>query len=233
MTDGLFPVQYMAPKPVLASPGSIPRITILYPVIVTDATEHNHRIIITGLIRLCKLDYVDFRRRCRYTVTVSDEEMMLLCLVEAQTAYDEEEVPVGALVVSPDNRVLSMAHNRTRTDNRPTAHAEVLAVEEAARQLSNYRLVGCTLCVSKEPCVMCAGAIIESRIKRLVFGCFDTKAGAFGSFFDINKLALNHKVEVRGGVLREKSEELLKSFFQARRGTEVAITGPTRNRLYV
>ena len=80
---------------------------------------------------------------------------------------------------------------------------------------------------------MCAGAIIEARIKRLVFGCYDSKSGAFGSVIDVNSLPLNHRVEVKGGVLAEKSEALLKKFFQARRGTEVAITGPTRNRLYV
>ena len=89
------------------------------------------------------------------------------------------------------------------------------------------------LYVSMEPCIMCAGAIIEARIKRLVFGCFDTKSGAFGSVIDVNTLPLNHKVEVKSGVYADKSEAILKKFFQARRGTEVVITGPTRNRLYV
>jgi tRNA(adenine34) deaminase len=93
-------------------------------------------------------------------------------------------------------------------------------------------LNNCTLFVTKEPCIMCAGAILESRIKRLVFGCTDNKRGAFGSMIDANTLTLNHKVETIGGILSERSEKLLKTFFQQRRGTEVAITGPTRNRLY-
>ena len=163
---------------------------------------------------------------------MNDEELMEICLEEAVLASEEDEVPVGALVLSSDNNILSRTHNLTRTTNRPTAHAEVLAIEEAAKKIGNFRLSNCTLFVSKEPCIMCAGAILESRIKRLVFGCFDDKRGAFGSMIDANALALNHKVDAIGGVLGNKSENLLKQFFQQRRGTEVAITGPTRNRLY-
>ena len=160
-----------------------------------------------------------------------DELFMQLCLTEAREAYNAEEVPVGALVVAPDGEPIARAHNLTVHMNSPVAHAEILALVEAARVLDNFRLVGCTLYVTKEPCVMCAGAIIEARIKRLVFGCFDQKRGAFGSLLDVNKLPLNHKVEVRGGVLRERSKDLLQRFFRQRRGTEVVITGPTRNRL--
>ena len=156
-----------------------------------------------------------------------------MCLKEAHVALDSEEVPVGAVIISPEGRVIARAHNLTRRMNRPTAHAEILAIDMAADALGNYRLLDCTLYVSMEPCVMCAGAIVEARIKRLVFGCFDGKSGAFGSAIDVNSLPLNHKVEVRGGVYADKSEAILKQFFQARRGTEVAITGPTRNRLYV
>lgn len=164
---------------------------------------------------------------------MTDEHFMMMCLKEAHVAFDSEEVPVGAVIISPEGRVIARAHNLTRRMNRPTAHAEMLAIDMAADAMGNYRLLDCTLYVSMEPCVMCAGAIIEARIKRLVFGCFDTKSGAFGSIIDINSLPLNHKVEVKSGVYAEKSEALLKKFFQARRGTEVAITGPTRNRLYV
>lgn len=160
-----------------------------------------------------------------------DTHFMEICLEEALKAFDEEEVPVGAVIVSSDNDVISKAHNLTITNNSPTAHAEMLAIEEASKVVGNYRLLGCTLYVSKEPCIMCAGGIIEARLKRVVFGCFDQKRGAFGSLIDVNSISLNHKVEVRGGVLKEKSEDLLKRFFQLRRGTEVAITGPTRNRL--
>ena len=158
---------------------------------------------------------------------------MMMCLKEAHVAFDSEEVPVGAVIISPEGRVIAKAHNLTRRVNRPTAHAETLAVDMAADAIGNYRLLDCTIYVSMEPCIMCAGAIVEARIKRLVFGCFDAKAGAFGSVIDVNSLPLNHKVEVTGGVYAEKSEALLKKFFQARRGTEVAITGATRNRLYV
>jgi tRNA(adenine34) deaminase len=163
---------------------------------------------------------------------MNDEELMEICLEEAMLAFEENEVPVGALIVSSDNSILSRTHNLTRTSNKPTAHAEVLAIEEASKKIGNFRLNNCTLFVSKEPCIMCAGAILESRIKKLVFGCFDNKRGAFGSMIDVNILSLNHKVQVLGGISGEKSKTLLKDFFQQRRGTEVAITGPTRNRLY-
>ncbi len=164
---------------------------------------------------------------------MTDEHFMMMCLKEAHVAFDSEEVPVGAIILSPEGKVIARTHNLTRRVNRPTAHAELLAIDMAADAIGNYRLLNCTIYVSLEPCIMCAGAIVEARIKRLVFGCCDTKAGAFGSVIDVNSLPLNHKVEVTGGVYAEKSEALLKKFFQARRGTEVAITGPTRNRLYV
>jgi tRNA(adenine34) deaminase len=163
---------------------------------------------------------------------MNDQELMEICLEEAMLASEEDEVPVGALIISEGNDILSRTHNLTRATKRPTAHAEVLAIEEASKKSGNFRLNNCTLFVTKEPCIMCAGAILESRIKRLVFGCFDNKRGAFGSLIDVNILALNHKVEVLGGISGEQSETLLKQFFQQRRGTEVAITGPTRNRLY-
>jgi tRNA(adenine34) deaminase len=163
---------------------------------------------------------------------MNDNEIMEICLKEAMLASEEDEVPVGAIILSQDSLILAQTHNLTRAINNPTAHAEVLAIEEAAMKSGNFRLNNCTLYVTKEPCIMCAGAIIESRIKRLVFGCFDYKRGAFGSLIDVNSLPLNHKVSVRGGVSSEKSECLLKQFFQQRRGTEVVITGPTRNRLY-
>ncbi len=158
---------------------------------------------------------------------------MEMALREAKVAFDSEEVPVGAVIISPEGKLIAKSHNLTIRAKRATAHAEILAINMACDMQENFRLSGCVLYVSKEPCTMCAGAIIEARIKKVVFGCFDEKRGALGSLFDVNKLSLNHKVEVEGGVLAEKSEALLKAFFQARRGTEVAITGPTRNRLYV
>ena len=174
----------------------------------------------------------DFVSVHSYIVSVEDEYLMQLCLAEAMDAFTAEEVPVGALVVAPNGEPIARAHNLTVQTNSPVAHAEILAITEAARVLENFRLVGCTLYVTKEPCIMCAGAILEARIKRLVFGCFDSRRGAFGSFIDVNKLALNHKVDVRGGVLRERSEDLLQRFFKQRRSTEVVITGRTRNRQF-
>ncbi len=162
---------------------------------------------------------------------MQDEILMEMCLDEARKACGEDEVPVGAVVVSATGRVIARAHNVTMQRNSPLGHAELVAIEAAAAALGNHRLTDCTLVVSKEPCLMCAGAIQEARIKRLVFGCFDSKRGAFGSACDANALPSNHKVEVRGGVLRERSEVLLREFFQARRDTEVVVTGPTRNRL--
>ena len=181
---------------------------------------------------LLNANCIDFVRNHGYILGMKDEYFMKLCLKETMAAFDKEEVPVGAVIVSQDNEIISKAHNLTIHTNKATAHAEILAIEEASKVLNNYRLTGCTLFVSKEPCIMCAGAIIEARIRRVVFGCFDSKRGAFGSVLDVSKLPLNHKLEVRGGVLKEKSEALLKRFFQMRRGTEAVITGPTRNRLY-
>jgi tRNA(adenine34) deaminase len=162
---------------------------------------------------------------------MDDEIFMEMCLEEAVMASETAEVPVGALVVSPDGEIIARAHNLTIHRNSPLAHAELVAIGMAAEALGNYRLTACTLFVSKEPCLMCAGAIQEARIKRVVFGCFDSKRGAFGSACDANALPSNHEVDVRGGVLKERSEALLRGFFQARRDTEVVVTGPTRNRL--
>lgn len=156
---------------------------------------------------------------------------MGLCLEEAFLAFGSEEVPVGAVVVSAEGKVLSRAHNQTIGRNSPTAHAEILAIEKACRAIGNYRLTGCRLFVTKEPCIMCAGAIIEARLGEVVFGCFDTKRGAFGSASDVNSLPSNHKVLVVGNVMADQARSLLQEFFRVRRDTEVVITGPTRNRL--
>ena len=163
---------------------------------------------------------------------MQDELFMEMCLEQAAEAAGIGEVPVGAVIVSSSDRVVGRAHNLTIRRNSPLAHAELLAIAEAAAALGNYRLTGCTLFVSKEPCLMCAGAIQEARIKRVVFGCYDSKRGALGSACDANTLPANHRYEVRGGLLQERSEALLKRFFHVRRDTEVVVTGPTRNRLF-
>ena len=157
---------------------------------------------------------------------------MEMCLEEALKAYAAGEVPVGAVVVSPENEVIGRGHNLTIRRRSPIAHAELLALSEAAAAMENHRLTDCTLYVSKEPCLMCAGAIQEARIRRVVFGCFDAKRGALGSACDANTLPSNHRIEVQGGLLAKRCGDLLREFFRARRDTEAVVTGPTRNRLF-
>src|SRR5437867_13046169 len=128
---------------------------------------------------------------------------MRLALGEAKRALDEDEAPVGAVVVQ-DGRVIARAHNRPIHLRDPTAHAEILALRRAARKLGNYRLTGCSLYVTIEPCAMCAGAIVHARLARVVFGACDPKAGANGSALTVlNHPKLNHQVEVFNGVLEQ------------------------------
>jgi len=146
-----------------------------------------------------------------------DAVFMRRALAEAQRAAREQEVPVGAVVVR-DGRVLSRAHNRPIRLKDPTAHAEILALRRAARKLGNYRLPGCDLYVTIEPCAMCAGAIIQARLRRLLYGASDPKAGAGGSALTVlNHPKLNHQLEVVPGVLAADCARVLKDFFQARR----------------
>lgn len=161
-------------------------------------------------------------------------------LREAEKGFSEGEVPVGALVVHQDGRILAAAHNRPISLQDPTAHAEVLAIRAAASKCGNYRLPGAALIVTIEPCSMCMGAALNARISRLVFGASDPKAGAAGSVFDLARSgALNHRIEVVSGILEEECSGLMQEFFSLRRkrsadsgrGTEVVVTGSTRNRL--
>jgi tRNA(adenine34) deaminase len=146
-----------------------------------------------------------------------DLHFMRLALAEAQASAEVGEVPIGALLVYEDE-VLARSGNRTIRDNDPTAHAEIVVIREAARLLNNYRLASTTLYVTLEPCAMCAGAIIQARIPRLVYAADDPKGGAFRSCFDIlTNAQLNHQVEVSAGILAAESASLLQSFFAARR----------------
>ena len=148
-----------------------------------------------------------------------DEPMMRLALEQARAAEAAGEVPVGAVIVSAAGDVIAKSGNRVLRSNDPTAHAEVVTLRAAGAVLGNYRLIGCTLYSTLEPCAMCAGAILHARIGRLVYATADPKTGACGSVLDVmNHSALNHRVEVSEGVLREECGAMLTSFFRARRG---------------
>jgi tRNA(adenine34) deaminase len=148
---------------------------------------------------------------------LDDTYWMAHALVQARCAEAEGEVPVGAVVVR-DDACIGRGHNRPIASHDPTAHAEIQAVREAARASGNYRLVGSTLYVTVEPCVMCMGAMIHARIQRVVFGCVDLKAGAAGSLYNLaHDAGLNHQIEVVAGVKAQEGRALLQNFFQKKR----------------
>ena len=148
---------------------------------------------------------------------ISDLEAMEAALAEAQLAAEGGEVPIGAVVVH-QGEIVTRGQNRVVRDSDPTAHAEIVALREAARVLGNYRLEGCTLYVTLEPCAMCAGAMIHARLDRLVFAAPDPKAGACGSVLSVlNHPRLNHQLQVGQGLGADESRELLQGFFKERR----------------
>lgn len=145
------------------------------------------------------------------------ERYMLFALLEAQKAKELGEVPVGAVIVK-EGQVLAACHNLRETANDPTAHAEVLAIREAAHQLSSRRLLGCTLYVTLEPCPMCAGAMLMAQIDTCFFGAWDTLQGCCGSVYDLPEdPAFSHRVKMIGGLLENQSKALLQDFFALRR----------------
>jgi tRNA(adenine34) deaminase len=147
----------------------------------------------------------------------NDARFMRAALEEARAAAERGEVPVGAVVVINDE-IVARAGNRTIADCDPTAHAEVIALREAAKRIGNYRLVGAALYVTIEPCAMCAGAMIQARIAKVVYGAEDAKGGAVRSCFEVlDHPQLNHRVEVTAGVLADEAAAVLKDFFAARR----------------
>jgi tRNA(adenine34) deaminase len=150
---------------------------------------------------------------------LSDAELMQLAIEQARAAEAAGEVPVGAVVVAPDGAtILGRGRNRVIADSDPTAHCEIVAMREAGRALGNYRLTGCTLVCTLEPCAMCAGAILHARIGRLLYAARDPKAGACGSVLSVmNHPALNHRVEVVEGVLADECGAMLTDFFRRRR----------------
>ena len=152
-------------------------------------------------------------------VPASDVQWMTRALEMAELAASREEVPVGA-VLTKDDEIVAEGHNLTVTSQDPTAHAEVVVIREAAQKLGDGRLTECTLYVTLEPCAMCAGALVLSRVRRLVFGASDPKAGMVESLGNlVQDERLNHWIEVTGGTLADSSGDLLKDFFRARRGS--------------
>jgi len=150
-------------------------------------------------------------------IVMTDEEFMEAALSLAGEAYLRDEIPVGAVIVQ-DGNVISSGSNENREKNDATLHAEIIAIKKASLYLNNERLTGCDLYVTKEPCAMCAGAIVHSRIRRVIIGTEDSKYGACGTVLDVcGNSRMNHIPEIQFGILREKSSSLLKKFFLEKR----------------
>ena len=149
-----------------------------------------------------------------------DEKWMKIALNEANLAMDENEIPVGAVLVK-NGKLIAQSHNQPINKNDPTAHAEIQLLREAGLQQKNYRLIGSTLYVTLEPCAMCFGAMIHARIERIVFGASDPKTGVCGSCINLNEEGFfNHNISITGGILKNESSELLRSFFKLKRGNQ-------------
>ncbi|MCC6239607.1 MAG: nucleoside deaminase [Phycisphaerales bacterium] len=149
----------------------------------------------------------------------SDEQIMLLAIAQAQEALKLNEVPIGCVIFhNPTQRIIGTGYNRRQIDHDPTAHAEMIAIRAAGAALGDWRLLDCTLYVTLEPCPMCAGAIVNARLPRIVYGAADPKAGACQSLFSIvSDRRLNHQVECTPGVLAESCAQLLRQFFATQR----------------
>ena len=149
-----------------------------------------------------------------------DEKWMKIALNEANLAMNENEIPVGAILVK-NGKLIAQSHNQPIKKNDPTAHAEIQLLRKAGEQQKNYRLIGSTIYVTLEPCTMCFGAMVHARIERIVFGASDFKTGVCGSCMNLNKENFfNHKISITGGVLENESSELLKLFFKSRRDNQ-------------
>ncbi len=145
-----------------------------------------------------------------------DVEYMRNCLSLAKQAAELDEVPVGAIIVH-GGEVVASAHNMRETEKCATKHAEIIAIENACRKLGGWRLPDCTLYVTLEPCIMCAGAIVNARINRVVFGAYDEKSGGFGSVINASELRLNHRVVSEGGCLSDECKGILGEYFRQKR----------------
>ncbi len=148
---------------------------------------------------------------------MTDEEFMGKALSLAEEAYRQDEIPIGAVIVK-DGGIISTGFNKNRIKKDPTLHAEIIAIKNAAEYLNNERLIDCDLYVTKEPCAMCSGAIVHSRIRRVIISAEDSRYGACGTVFDVcGNIKMNHVPEIKFGVLREESSSLLKKFFYEKR----------------
>ena len=161
---------------------------------------------------------IDKNEKSGEIITPSDVDIAFMreAMALAKMAEDIDEVPVGALIVR-DGKIIAKAYNTRESSKCATHHAEILAIEEACRALGGWRLPGCTIYVTMEPCAMCAGALINARIPRVVFGAPDLRFGAFGSLINLAEVPLNHKPEILGGVLGEENVEILRSYFKKKR----------------
>ena len=149
-----------------------------------------------------------------------DEKFMKIALKEANKSFQLDEVPVGVVIVK-DDKIIARGHNLREIKQDPTGHAEIIAIKKASKKLKSWRLIDCTMYVTLEPCSMCAGAIMWSRIKRVVYGAKDIKGGAIGSSFNLfEQKGINHKPEVTSGVLEDEASTLLKDFFKLKRQKE-------------
>ena len=147
----------------------------------------------------------------------SDLSWMQQAYALAQQAQQQDEVPIGAVLIK-DGELMAAGYNQTITQNDPTAHAEIITLRAAANAIDNYRLLDTTMYVTLEPCAMCAGALVQARVTRLVYACADPRAGAAGSIFNVvNHDALNHRLQVTSGVMEDECSQLLQDFFQQRR----------------
>ena len=146
-----------------------------------------------------------------------DEKFMAEALKEAEKSANFDEVPVGAIIVK-DEKIIARGHNLRERKNDPTAHAEIVAIRKACKKLKSWRLEGCTIYVTIEPCSMCAGTLLWTRIKRIVYGAKDPKGGSLGSSYNLFEVKnINHHPEIEGGVLEEKCSTLMTSFFRSKR----------------
>ena len=149
----------------------------------------------------------------------SPADLMRLAIIEAEAALRAGEVPIGAVVLhEPSGEIIGRGHNRRENDADPTAHAEIVALRQAAQHLGHWRLIDCTMAVTLEPCPMCAGALVNARLPRLIYGCGDPKAGAVRTLYRLcDDDRLNHRVSIEPGILADECADLLRRFFRAQR----------------